>query len=132
MALADFVPSYESFLQNTMTKGLLLGIYSFLTGMGILSTNEQVQGNVDFISAAIFNSWGDDSDYYITSQLIWTFLLDDKIGVCNHSKAIRCEFLTWFWIFIATLNVWITFPLSHVAAVYSWSMDLWSNIKFVL
>ena len=90
--------------------------------MNILSADAGVADKITFISGWLYSSWGDDSDYYRVSEYIWVFLLDEKIGVCHHSESIQCKVLTFYWIFIATLNIVLTFPLSHVAAVYDWYM----------
>jgi|TARA_B110001450_G_scaffold192844_1_gene181132 hypothetical protein len=83
----DPVYAYYYFLKYTMKQGILFGFYQFLVGMGWITDTEATAEKVTFFSEWIFSEWGDDSYYYKTSKLIWVFLFDDVVGVCNHSVA---------------------------------------------
>ena len=101
-----------------MKEGLISGIYKFLVGMDILTESADTAAKVDFISAWVFESWGDDTGYYKPSKIIWTFLFDN--GVCTNSSSSECTYLQDYWYFIMTLNILFTMPLMHVAAVYDY------------
>ena len=127
-----FADSYYYFLKYTMKQGLLMGIYMFLTGMGILTDDTATNEKVTFVSEWIFSEWGDDAYYYKTSKLIWVFLLDDKVGVCHLSEATQCKVLKYYWMFIMTLNILFTLPLSHAAALYDWGSGNYEKAKTVI
>ena len=126
------VDAYYYFLKYTMKQGILMGLYQFLIGMGWLSDEEATTEKVVFISEWIFSSWGDDSYYYKTSKLIWVFLFDDVVGVCNHSTAIQCTVMKYYWMFIMTLNIMFTLPLSHVAASYDYVMGNYEKVETIV
>ena len=126
-----FADSYYYFLKYTMKEGLIMGIYQFLLGMAILEEDSDMEEKVAFISGWVFEDWGDDSYYYKTSKLIWTFLLDEDVGVCYDSDDTLCDVMKYYWMFIMTLNVFITLPLSHAAAVYEWFMGYYDKGKTV-
>merc|ERR1711990_75715 len=125
-----FADSYYYFLKYTMKQGLLMGLYKFLVGMAVLSEDDDMEEKVEFISEWAFESWGDDNYYYKTSKIIWTFLFDD--GVCTNSDSSSCDYLMYYWEFIMTLNILITLPLSHVAAVYDWYSGWEEKIETVM
>merc|ERR1712146_719842 len=115
-----FADSYYYFLKYTMKEGIISGIYQFLLGMEILSADTDTEEKVDFISGWVFESWGNDAYYYKMSKTIWTFLLDEDEGICYDNDDTMCEVLYYYWMLIMTLNIFITLPLSHAAAVYEW------------
>ena len=127
-----FADSYYYFLKYTMKEGLIMGIYQFLLGMAILEDDSDMEEKVAFISGWVFEEWGDDSYYYKTSKLIWTFLFDTSVGVCNMSDSTACDVLKYYWEFIMTLNILFTLPLSHVAAVYDYYAGWEEKIETVM
>ena len=136
MAGGGFVDSYYYFLKYTMKEGILMGLYQFIVGMGLMSADADLESKVGFISGWIFESWGDDAYYYKTSKLIWIFLLDETVGVCQKDASTGsysglCYALKYYWMFIMTLNIFITLPLSHAAAVYEWFMGYYDKGKTV-
>ena len=100
--------------------------------MGALSTDSDTEEKVTFISDWVFESWGDDVYYYKSSKLIWVFLLDEDVGVCYNSTDSMCDILKYYWMFIMTLNIFITLPLSHTAAVYDWGSGWYEKIDTVM
>ena len=116
-----FVDSYYYFLKYTMKEGMLMGLYMFITGMGIMTEEADTKDKVQFISQWIFSEWGGawEGSYYKVSKNIWVFGFDDTVGVCTLSESTQCMVLKYYWMFIMTLNVFLTFPLSVVAHVYS-------------
>ena len=126
------VDAYYYFLKYTMKQGILMGLYQFLIGMGWLSDDEATTEKVVFISEWIFSSWGDDSYYYKTSKLIWVFLFDDDVGVCSLSDATQCKIMKYYWMFIMTLNIVFTLPLSHVAATYDYGMGNYEKAATII
>ena len=131
MAGGGFVDSYYYFLKYTMKEGLLYGFYMFLVEMGILTSGD-ADDKVQFISNWLWESWADDTGYYKVSKNIWTFLFEDVNGVCDLSTSTLCKSLKYYWMFIMTLNVFLTLPLSHTAAVYDWAMGNWEKAETVI
>ena len=113
--------AYFYLLKYTMKEGLIMGIYKFLTSYGTMSEDSATESKVSFISEWVFGVWGDENKYYKVSKNIYTFLYDDNVGVCLHSSSDLCKkYLKYYWEFIMTINIFITFPLAHAAAVYDW------------
>ena len=135
MAGGGFVDSYYYFLKYTMKEGIMMGLYQFIVGMGFMTADADLESKVGFISQWMWDSWGNDSAYYKSSKLIWIFLLDDTVGICQYDAAGSlsgtCYALKYYWMFIMTLNVFVTLPLSHVAAVYDYVKGYYDKGKTV-
>ena len=129
-----FVDSYYGFLKYTMKEGLLYGMYYFLVSMGIITADiDTAHGTkIQFVSNWIFEEWGDDASYYKVSKNIWVFLFDDPAGVCDMSTAIQCTIAKYYWMFIMTLNIFLTLPLSHAAATYDTWMGRWEKLDTIM
>ena len=135
MAGGGFTDSYYYFLKYTMKEGILMGLYMFMTGMGFISEEADVKDKVQFLSQWIWGSWADDEYYYKVSKIIWVFGFDEEVGVCydaNSNYSSECYALKYYWMFIMTLNVFLTMPLSHAAAVYTWGADWYDKFDTIL
>ena len=129
----SFADSYYKLLYYTMKEGLLMGIYKFITYIGWMSGSDDTESKVSFISGWMFDSWGDSNYYYKSSKLIWTFLFDTSVGVCTNSTSSLCtKYLKYYWEFIMTINIFVTLPLSHAAAFYSWGTDWEEKITTIM
>ena len=133
MAGGGFTDSYYYFLKYTMKEGILFGLYMFLTGMGYITEEADVKDKVQFISQWAWGTWNDDKySFYKVSKIIWIFGFDDEVGVCTDSVASQCYALKYYWMFIMTLNVFLTMPLSYVAAVYTWGADWYDKYDTIM
>ena len=107
-----------------------------MLGLGLITADiDSAHGEkVQFVSNWIYDSWGadDDAPYYKVSKNIWVFLFEDPTGVCDASTAIQCTIAKYYWMFIMTLNIFLTLPLSHVASTYDTWMGRYEKFDTIM
>ena len=126
----SFADTYYDSLVNTMSEGVLMGMYTFMTGMGLIAEEADVKDKVQFISTWIWGSWADE-EYYEISTMIWEYGFGEA-GICTLSEAAQCTALKYYWMLIMTLNVFLSVPIAHAGAIYEWVMDYYGKFMTIL